>query len=136
VIAQAKAELKLAELHLDACSVRSPIDGVIIDRRINVGQTAPTKVALFLIASDPAKYQVWANVEEISIAQIAKGQTARFTVDTLPKKQFTGRVSQIRFNAQVVNNAVRYTVVIDVDDAKGLVPYQTADVFINTEPSK
>lgn len=132
---RAKADLKIAQINLDRCTIRSPIDGVVIDRRANVGQLTTTAPApsLFLIAAAPDKLEIWANVDEANIARVAKGQSVRFTVDALPKKSFTGRVAQVRQNAQLTRNIVYFTVVIDVDDAKGLMPYLTANVAIYTD---
>jgi HlyD family secretion protein len=132
--ARSKAALARAQLDLDACSIRSPIDGVIIDRRVNVGQVVSETVSapsLFLIASDLKKLEVWAMVKEADITRVAKGQAATFTVDAFPKDTFKGRVTQIRLNATLSKDQVTYTVVIDVDNRDGrLLPYLTAEVTI------
>jgi HlyD family secretion protein len=132
----AEASLQLAKTRLAQCTVISPIDGVVISRRVNIGQSVPKDISLFLIASDLDKLQVWASVDEKDINRIAVGQPAQIRVESASKKEFTGRVSQIRLNAQMTQNAVHYTVVVDVDEVKGLLPYQTAAVFIDTAKSK
>jgi HlyD family secretion protein len=130
----AEADLKKADLNLRYTTIRSPIDGVIVDRRVNLGQTVgPGRDApsLFLIATDLAKMRVLAPVAEADIGQIKRAQVARFVVDAYPKLVFEGRVSQIRLNAARKNDRVTYTVVIDVDNSKGwLLPYLTARVQI------
>src|SRR5262249_36192660 len=86
-ILQAKALLKLAEINLGYCTIRSPVKGVIVDRRVNVGQTVVASLnapSLFLIAKDLKRMQIWASVNEADIGQIRKGQAVRFTVDAYP----------------------------------------------------
>jgi len=133
-VVRSKAILARAQLDLDACTIRSPIDGVIIDRRVNVGQIVSensSAPSLFLIASEPKKLEVWATVKEADIARVAKGQAATVTVDAFPKDTFKGRVSQIRMNATLSKDQVTYTVVIDVDNrGVRLLPYLTAAVTI------
>ena len=112
----------------------APIDGVIIDRRVNIGQIVGENMnapSLFLIAGDLKKLEVWATVKEADIARVAKGQSAALTVDAFPKDTFKGRVSQIRLNATLSKDQVAYTVVLDVDNRDGrLLPYMTAEVTI------
>jgi HlyD family secretion protein len=133
-VAQSKASLQRAELNLHSCTIRSPIDGIIIDRRCNIGQavsSGPNSPALFLIAKDLNRLQVWATVKEKEITKVAKGQKTRFTVDAFPGATFQGQVGQVRLNASADKGQVTYTVVIDVDNANGkLMPYLTADVSI------
>ena len=103
--AQSKFALKQAEINLDWTRIRSPVKGVIIDRRVNVGQTVVSDngvisaASLFLIAKDLKKLQVWVSVNEADIGKIRKEQTVRFTVDAYPGQSFTGKVAQIRLNA-------------------------------------
>jgi HlyD family secretion protein len=131
---QRTAELQRAELNLSYCTIRSPLDGVVIDRRCKVGQIVTADFGsrgLFLIAKDLRKLQVWAAVREADIVRVAVGQTARFTTEAFPKETFQGRVSQVRLNATIEKGVVTYTVVIDVDNSNGrLLPYLTADVNI------
>jgi HlyD family secretion protein len=131
-VALAEAALERAQINLDYTTIRSPIAGVIIDRRVNVGQTVVAALnapSLFLLARDLKQLQVWASVREADIAQIRQGLQATFTVSSLPKEVFAGKVLQVRLNATLNQIAVTYTVVVEVDNAGGkLLPYLTADV--------
>jgi HlyD family secretion protein len=135
-VSHAEVLLKEAELDLDATTIRSPVKGVVIDRRVNPGQTvSPTSgpPSLFVIARDLRRLQVWASVGEADIGRVKPGQPARFTVETFPGRTFEGKVSQVRLNAATNKNAVTYTVVVSVDNANGtLLPYLTADVRVFT----
>jgi HlyD family secretion protein len=138
-LAKAQAVLKQAKIKLAYTVIMSPIKGVVIDRRVNVGQNVgPTPVpgsSLFLIASDFRKLQVWVSVPEKHISRIKVGMPATFTVDAIPKAVFQGRVSQIRLNAQMTQNVVTYTVVVTTDNSDGkLLPYLTANVEFHTGP--
>jgi HlyD family secretion protein len=131
-VKEAEAHLKEAELNLAYTIIRSPIRGVIIDRRVNVGQTVAARLdtpSLFLIATDLSKLRVWASVNEADIGTIQPGQTVRFTVKPYPDQVFQGKVSQLRLNAAMTKGVVTYTVVVQVDNPGGkLLPYLTADV--------
>ena len=131
-VAQSKALLKQAETKLGWTSIRSPVKGVIIDRRATVGQTVVGSLnapSLFLIAKDLRRIQVWASVNEADIARIRENQAVRFTVDAYPNDSFQGKVAQIRLNATLTQNVVTYTVVVAVDNAdQKLLPYMTANV--------
>jgi HlyD family secretion protein len=131
-VARATAALKQAETNLGYCTIRSPVKGVIVDRRVNVGQTVVASLnapSLFLIAKDLTRLQIWASVNEADIGQIHPGQPVYFTVDAYPNDVFRGTVAQIRLNATMTQNVVTYTVVIDTDNANGkLLPYLTANV--------
>jgi HlyD family secretion protein len=130
-VLQSKAALDEATMALDSTIIKSPIKGVVIDRRVNVGQTVPGDLnapTLFLIA-DLEKLQVWASVNEKDIARVHVGQAVRFTVDAMPGKTFDGKVAQIRLNAQMVQNTVAYTVVVGITPtSEKLLPYLTARV--------
>jgi HlyD family secretion protein len=130
----ADANLKEAQAQLDATHIRSPLKGVVIDRRFNVGQAVGTIVhspSLFLIARDLRRVQVWATVGENDIAKVRPGQPARFRVAAFPKQVFAAKVTQVRLNAALEKNAVRYTVVLTADNPDGtLLPYLSADVEI------
>ncbi len=135
---QAQSALALAKTNLDFTVIKSPVKGVIIDRRVNVGQNVapgvPNSSSLFLIAKDFKKMQVWASVDEADIARIRKGMEARFTVDAFPKEMFKGTVLQIRLNAAMTQNVVVYTVVVGFDNSDlKLVPYLTANVRFQVE---
>jgi len=129
---QAEASLELAETNLAYTVIRSPVDGVIIDRRVNVGQTVVASLnapSLFLIAKDLKKMQVWASVNEADIGRIKPGCAVTFTVDAFPKDKFKGEVTQVRLNAQMTQNVVIYTVVVTFDNSdEKLKPYLTANV--------
>jgi HlyD family secretion protein len=131
-IAQAKAALDQAEINLRYCTIRSPVDGVIVDRRVNIGQTVVSSLtapSLFLIAKDLKRMQLWASVNEADIGQIRRGQVTRFTVDAHPDEKFIGTVAQIRYNATMTQNVVTYTVVVDTDNSnEKLLPYLTANL--------
>jgi HlyD family secretion protein len=131
-VAQNKAALKQAEVNLGYCTIKSPVKGVIVDRRVNVGQTVVSSLnapSLFLIAKDLRRMQIWASVNEADIGQIHVGQPVRFTVDAYPNEQFKGEVSQVRLNAAMTQNVVTYTVVVTTDNPSGkLLPYLTANL--------
>ena len=114
-IAQAEANLKVAQTNLDYCTIKSPVKGVIVDRRVNVGQSVVASQAapsLFLLAKDLMRLEVWASVNEADIGNIHEGQDVTFTVDARPGKVFQGTVKQIRYNATMTQNVVTYTVVV------------------------
>ena len=130
--AQAEASLKRAERFLSYCTIRSPVKGVIIDRRVNIGQTVVASLnapSLFLIAQDLKRMQVWVSVNEADIGNISPGQPATFTVDAYPGVVFKGEVGKVRLNATMTQNVVTYTVEIITDNSDGkLLPYLTANV--------
>jgi HlyD family secretion protein len=131
-VAQAKATLRTAQLNLDYCTIKSPVKGVIIDRRVNIGQTVVSSLSapsLFLIASDLKHIQAWVSVNEADIGSIFKGQPVTFTVDAYPGRVFKGRVGQVRLNATMTQNVVTYTVEVDTNNDDGkLLPYLTTNV--------
>jgi HlyD family secretion protein len=126
----AKADLEEAEVNLGYTTIRSPVKGIILDRRINIGQTVVATLnapSLFLIAKDLGRLEIWSSVNETDIGTIHEGQKVHFTVGALPREEFEGTVSQIRLNASMTQNVVTYTVVISVDNSSGrLLPYLTA----------
>ncbi len=129
---EARSNLHQAEINLGYTTIRSPVKGVIIDRRVNVGQTVVASLnapSLFLIAKDLSKLQVWASVNEADIGQVYQGQPVSFTVDAFPGELFQGTVAQVRLNASMTQNVVTYTVVVSTDNTSGkLLPYLTADL--------
>ena len=131
-IRQSKAMLQIAKTNLGYTLIKSPVRGVILARRVNIGQTVVASLnapSLFLIAKDLRRMQVWASVNEADIGQIHVGMPVRFTVDAHSGKMFYGKVTQIRMNATMTQNVVTYTVVVTTDNAKGLLlPYLTANV--------
>ena len=137
-VSQSEAVLAKAKQNLDYTTIRSPVRGVIIDRRVNIGQTVVSSLSapsLFLIARDLKKMQVWASVNEADIGNIHPGQPVTFTVDALPGKIFQGVVGKIRLNATMTQNVVTYTVEVNTDNSGGeLIPYLTANLrFIVSE---
>jgi HlyD family secretion protein len=131
-VRQNEVLLRLARTNLDNTIIRSPVHGVILDRRASVGQTvvaAFNAPSLFLIAKDLRRMQVWASVDESDIGQVRTGMPVQFTVDTCPGEVFRGRVSQVRLKATTTGDSVAYTVVIGTDNSDGkLLPYLTADL--------
>ncbi len=127
-----QSNLERARINLSYASIYAPIDGIVIARNIDVGQTVAASFSsptLFLIAGDLAKMQILANVDESDIGQIKEKQEVRFTVQAQTDKKFSGMVSQIRLEPTAVNNVVNYTVVIDVANDEGLLlPGMTATI--------
>jgi HlyD family secretion protein len=133
----AEADLEEATVNLGYTTIRSPVTGVVLDRRINIGQTVVASLnapSLFLIAKDLSRLEIWASVNETDIGSIHEGQNVQFTVGTLPREAFAGKVEKIRLNASISQNVVTYTVVISVDNSSGrLLPYLTARVNFEVE---
>jgi HlyD family secretion protein len=134
-VAQAKANLHSARVNLGYCTIKSPVKGVIIDRRVNIGQTvvsSMTATSLFLIAKDLKHIQVWVSVNEADVGSISPGQLVAFTVDAFPSRVFHGEVGKIRLNATMTQNVVTYTIEVNTknDDGK-LLPYLTANAQFN-----
>lgn len=134
-VQQSSAALSQSETNLHYTKIVSPIDGIVVDRQYDIGQTvaasfqAPT---LFSIAQDLTKMQVAADVDQSDIGRIQVGQTARFSVDAYPDQEFRGRIAQIRLNAQVTQNVVTYPVIIEVPNPdEKLRPKMTANVTID-----
>jgi len=136
-IVQAKAALQQAQINLDYTTIKSPVKGVIVDRRVNVGQTVVANLAapsLFLIAKDLGRMEIWASVNEADIGQIKEGQHVTFTVDAFSGETFHGVVSQIRLNATMNQNVVTYTVTVATDNSsKRLKPYMTANLQFHVQ---
>jgi HlyD family secretion protein len=133
-LAQARAALDQARTNLGYTRIFSPVDGVVVSRQFDVGQTvaasfqAPT---LFTIAEDLTQMQVQADVDQADIGRVEVGQKARFTVDAFPDREFDAEVRQIRLNATVNQNVVTYPVILTVANRDGaLRPDMTADVVL------
>lgn len=131
-VEQYQASLHTAQINLNYCTIKSPVNGVIIDRRVNIGQTVVSSLSapsLFLIASDLRRtLQVWVSVNEADLGNISVGQPVTFTVDAFPGRVFHGQVGEIRLNATMTQNVVTYTIQVDVDNSDGtLLPYLTAN---------
>jgi HlyD family secretion protein len=129
---QAKSTLERAERNLSYTKIYSPVDGMIIDRRVNIGQTVVASLnapSLFLLARDLRKMEVWVAVNEADVGHIHSGQAVTFTVDAFPGETFRGQVAKVRLNAQMTQNVVTYTVEVSTDNSSGrLLPYMTANV--------
>ncbi len=130
----ARAALDRARTNLDYATIISPIDGVVISRDVDVGQTVAASLqapTLFTIAQDLAEMQVNTSIDEADIGAIAEGQKVLFTVDAYPESTFEGTVSQIRLSPEIVQNVVTYNVIIQVSNPKLLLkPGMTANVTI------
>ena len=134
---QSRAALDRTRVNLRFSVIRAPIDGVVISRDVDVGQTVAASLQaprLFVIANDLKRMQVEASVDEADIGQIREGQEVSFTVDAYPEEQFRGTVTQVRLSPVIVQNVVTYTVIIEVPnpDMK-LRPGMTATVSILIE---
>ncbi len=138
-LAVAQANLKSAQVNMDRArrnlaytSIYAPIDGIVVERNVDVGQTVAASLSapqLFLIANDLSEMWILASVDESDIGTIAEGQPVRFTVQAYPSRTFNGVVRQVRLQSAVTENVVNYTVVIDVKNTDGkLLPGMTATV--------
>jgi HlyD family secretion protein len=129
---QAQAGLDKAQRNLDFCIIKSPVKGVIIDRRVNIGQTVVSSFnapSLFLIAKDLTKMQIWVAVNEADVGRIIPGAPVTFTCDAFPGRQFEGVVGKVRLNATMTQNVVMYTVEVNTENPDNtLLPYLTANV--------
>jgi HlyD family secretion protein len=139
-LALAQAALNQARVNLGYTTITSPIDGIVISRSVDVGQTVAASLqapTLFVIAEDLRKMQVNTSVAEADIGKLRDGMPATFTVDAYPQQKFEGRVRQIRNAAQNVQNVITYDAVIDVDNPElKLKPGMTANVtFVHAEKS-
>jgi len=134
-VAQANAALKQARTDLSYTKIVAPIDGVVVDRQFDVGQTVAASFQapmLFQIAQDLTKMQVSADVSESDIGRVQMGEPVRFTVDAYPERQFRGKVAQIRLIATVNQNVVTYPVIVEVPNPDLLLrPTMTANVTID-----
>jgi HlyD family secretion protein len=133
-VKQKEAALRQAQVDLDHTTIRAPVDGVVVSRQVDVGQTVAASLqapVLFTIAQDLTKMQVETSVDEADIGRIHLDGPATFTVDAFPGDTFSGRVVQIRKAAQIVQNVVTYTVVVAVGNPEGrLLPGMTANVKV------
>ncbi|MFZ3103711.1 MAG: efflux RND transporter periplasmic adaptor subunit [Smithella sp.] len=136
-VQQAQAALKIAETNLQYTRIISPVDGTVISRSIDVGQTVAASFqtpTLFSIAQDLTKMQIDTNVDEADIGKVKSGQDVSFTVDAYPDTIFTGKVAVVRNAPITVSNVVTYDVVINVNNAQlKLKPGMTANVSITIE---
>jgi HlyD family secretion protein len=133
-LAQAAAQLHLAQVNLSYTTIISPIDGVVISRSVDTGQTVAASLSaptLFTIAQDLTKMQVDTNVAEGDVGRLQLGMATYFTVDSFPGQRFNGKIREIRNAATTVQNVVTYDAVIDVNNADlKLRPGMTANITI------
>ncbi len=137
---QAESQLDSSKVDLTYTIIKSPIDGVVINRRVNIGQTVAASFqapVLFQIANDLSKMQVECSVDEADIGKVKEGQKVRFTVDAFPDENFTGKVSQVRYAPEIVQNVVTYTTIVEVDNPElKLRPGMTATALVVTGEAK
>jgi HlyD family secretion protein len=133
-VAQKTAALKVAQTNLDYTIIRAPINGTVVARNIDIGQTVAASLqapTLFMIALDLTKMQVYAKTDEGDVGQIRPGQKADFQVDAFPKEMFHGAVFQVRMNATSIQNVVTYDTIVNFDNPElKLFPGMTAYVSI------
>src|SRR5437660_4178734 len=136
-VEQAKAALQLTEVNLAHTTIASPIDGIVVSRDVNVGQTVAASLSaptLFTIANDLTQMQVIANIDQADIGLVENAKSVKFTVDAFPGKDFDGKIEQMRLNPQNIQNVVTYNVVIDVDNPEQrLKPGMTANLTITID---
>jgi HlyD family secretion protein len=133
-VEQKRAAVQVAQTNLDYTTIRAPIDGTVVARNVDVGQTVAASLqapTLFTIAQDLTKMLVYAKTDESDVGGIRSGQKVTFKVDAYPREVFTGVVSQVRMNSTVVQNVVTYDTIIEFDNPeKKLFPGMTAYVVI------
>ncbi len=133
-VQQKSAALNVAQTNLNHSIITSPIDGTVVARSVDVGQTVAASLqapTLFTIAQDLTKMQVYVSTDESDVGSIHAGQQVNFTVDAFPNQKFSGKVSAVRLNATTVQNVVTYTTVVDFDNPEmKLFPGMTAYVNI------
>ena len=139
-VAQARSQLESSKLDLSYAIIRSPMDGIVISRNMEAGQTVQASFSapkIFEIANDLSKMQVECDVDEADVGKVKEGQKVRFTVDAFPDSPFIGTVNQVRFSPTVTQNVVTYTTIVDVDNPElKLRPGMTATVNVITGEAK
>ena len=136
-VQQAQAALSLSEVNLSHTTITSPIDGVVVSRDVNVGQTVAASLSaptLFTIANDLTQMQVIANIDQADIGLVEQAKSVKFTVDAFPGKDFDGKIAEMRLNPVNVQNVVTYNVVINVENPEQkLKPGMTANLTITID---
>ena len=131
-LTSAQIALEKARQNLSYTNIYSPIDGVVVERAMDVGQTVAASLSapkLFVIANDLSQMQILASVDESDIGKITPGQNVTFSVQSYPERKFIGAVDQVRLNSTTLNNVVSYTAVVRVTNTDGkLLPGMTASV--------
>jgi HlyD family secretion protein len=137
VILQREAKLKDIEIDLERTDIRSPVDGVVVQRQIDLGQTVAASLnapTLFTIAQDLREIDIYANIDEADVGRLKAGQQVSFTVNAYPNRMFAGTVRMVRLGAQTIQNVVTYTAVVGVDNRDmALLPGMTANLQIMTD---
>jgi HlyD family secretion protein len=133
-VVQAQASLDKAKIDLDYTKIISPVDGIVISKEVELGQTVAASFqtpTLFLVAEDLTKMQIEVNISEADISKIKEGQEVEFSVDAYPTTNFKAKVKQVRNSATTISNVVTYTVVVEFDNSDmKLKPGMTANVSI------
>jgi HlyD family secretion protein len=136
-VQQAQAALSLAEVNLSHTTITSPIDGVVVSRDVNVGQTVAASLSaptLFTIANDLTQMQVIANIDQADIGLVEQAKSVKFSVDAFPGKEFDGKIQEMRLNPVNVQNVVTYNVVINVNNPEQVLkPGMTANLTITID---
>ncbi len=136
-IMQREAMVRQIEVDIRNSEIRSPVDGVVIQRNIELGQSVAASLqapTLFLVAQDLTKIEIYANVDEADVGRVRSGQEVTFSVTAFPVREFTGRVKTVRLGSQTIQNVVIYTAVIEVGNSDlALKPGMTATLRIFTE---
>ena len=139
-VEQSQATLNNSQINLGYTTIKSPINGIVISRSVDEGQTVVASFSaatLFVIANNLTKVQIQASVAESDIGKISLKQLVRFTVDAYPDNKFTGRVEQIRLSPTTVSNVVTYTIIINADNPEEkLLPGMTATLSFEVETSE
>jgi len=134
VVRQAQSAVQTAQVNLSKTIIDSPIDGVVVSRNVDVGQTVSANMSaptLFILAADLSKMQVAAGIDESDVGRVEKGQAVTFHVDAFTDQTFTGKVLQVRLNPTVDSNVVTYTAIVDAPNSRlELKPGMTATVAI------
>src|SRR5690606_4974608 len=133
-VLQRQATVDNAELDLSNTVLRSPVDGVVLNRAVEPGQTVAASFqtpVLFQIAEDLSQMLIELSIDESDVGQLREGQPVRFTVDAFPRREFSGRVKQVRLSATNTQNVITYPVIVSVDNPDGsLLPGMTANAEI------
>jgi HlyD family secretion protein len=137
MILQRQAKLTDSEIDLERTQIRSPVDGVVVQRQVELGQTVAASLStptLFLIAQDLKEIEIYANIDESDVGRLRAGQIATFSVSAYPERTFRGRLKLVRLGATTIQNVVTYTAVISVSNADmALLPGMTANLQLVTE---
>ena len=138
-VTQAQASVNQAKVNLAHAVITAPIDGIVISRNVDAGQTVAASMSaptLFVLAADLTRMRVISKLDESDIASVKEGDQVSFRVDAYPNETFAGRVSQVRLQGETVSNVVTYTTVIEVENRElKLKPGMTANVTVQVAQS-